>query len=276
MPTIGFIGAGNMAEAIARGLLRSALYRPSEIRATDPNSDRQKLFVEDLGIPCTSGGASCSETAPNSDVVVLATKPFVMGDVLRQLSSNLKPDVLIISIAAGISCKFIEETLAAGGGALTKPRVIRVMPNTPMLVGKGMSALARGTHGTEQDLITAERIFSAAGKTVRVSEVYMDAVTALSGSGPAYIFFLTEALAQAGIAAGLTESQAAQLARETVVGAATLLEQSKDSPAELRRKVTTPNGTTQAAIETLQAGGFTELMTKAIAAAAKRSKELGK
>jgi pyrroline-5-carboxylate reductase len=276
MPTIGFIGAGNMAEAIARGLIRSALYRPNEIRATDPNPDRQKLFVDDLGIPCTAEGASCIETAPKSDVVVLATKPFVMSDVLKQLAPKLKPDVLIISIAAGISCKFIEETVAAGGGAVNKPRVIRVMPNTPMLAGKGMSALARGTHATEADLITAERIFASAGKTVRVAETEMDAVTAVSGSGPAYIFFLAEALTEAAKAAGLNEAQAITLARETVIGAAVLLDQSKDSATELRRKVTTPNGTTQAAIETMQAGGFTELMTKAVAAAAKRSRELGK
>ncbi|HUO08768.1 MAG TPA: pyrroline-5-carboxylate reductase [Phycisphaerae bacterium] len=270
MPTIGFIGAGNMAEAIARGLLRSALYRPNEIRATDPNPERQKLFVDDLGIPCTSLGASCHETAGKSDVIVLATKPFVIAEALKQLAPNLKPDALIISIAAGISCKFIEETLG------NNPRVIRVMPNTPMLAGKGMSALARGAHATEADLITAERIFASAGKTVRVAETEMDAVTAVSGSGPAYIFLLAEALTEAAKAAGLSDSQAAALARETVIGAATLLEQSKDSAQELRRKVTTPNGTTQAAIETLQAGGFAELMTKAVAAAAKRSMELGK
>ncbi len=134
--------------------------------------------------------------------------------------------------------------------------MIRVMPNTPMLVGKGISALARGAFATEQDLIVAERIFSAGGRTVRVAESAMDAVTAVSGSGPAYIFLLTEALAQAGVAAGLTEGQAVQLARETVIGSAELLAQSKDSPAELRHKVTTPNGTTQAAIEVLQAGRF--------------------
>jgi pyrroline-5-carboxylate reductase len=271
MPTLGFIGAGNMAEAIARGLIRSGLYQPAEIRASDPNPDRQKLFTTDLGIPCDT---DTQKVAAHSDILILAVKPFIMAEALAQLAPELDPDALIISIAAGISCNFIEHSL--GGGGEFGHHVIRVMPNTPMLAGKGMSALAPGTHATESDLTTAERIFAAAGKTVRVPESLIDAVTAVSGSGPAYIFYLTETLANAGRAAGLTETQAAQLARETVIGAAALMDQSQDSPAELRRKVTTPNGTTQAAIETLQAGDLQSLMTQAIAAAAKRSKELGK
>jgi pyrroline-5-carboxylate reductase len=267
VPTIAFIGAGNMAEAIARGILRATLYQRSDVFAADPNPDRQRLFNEDLRVTCT---ADAREAAAKGDVVMLAVKPFVMGEALSQIAPALKPQALIVSIAAGISCAFIEKEL--GGNR----RVIRVMPNTPMLAGKGMSALSRGSHASEQDLIAAERIFSAAGKTVRVPESAMDAVTAVSGSGPAYIFYLTEALAKAGAAAGLTELQASQLARETVIGAAALLAQSRDSPEDLRRKVTTPKGTTQAAIEALQAGDFEGLMTKAIAAAAKRSRELGK
>jgi pyrroline-5-carboxylate reductase len=270
MPTIAFIGAGNMAEAIARGILRATLYQRSDVFAADPNPDRQRLFIEDLRVTCT---ADAKDAAANADVIILAVKPFIMSQALTQIAPALKPNAVIISIAAGISCAFIEKELAQSGN---KPRVIRVMPNTPMLAGKGMSALALGANASEQDLITAERIFSAAGKTVRVPEASMDAVTAVSGSGPAYIFYLTEALAKAGVAAGLTELQAGQLARETVIGAAALLAQSKDSPEDLRRKVTTPNGTTQAAIETMQAGDFEGLMTKAIAAAAKRAKELGK
>jgi pyrroline-5-carboxylate reductase len=150
------------------------------------------------------------------------------------------------------------------------------MPNTPMLAGKGMSALCRGTWAGEHDLIAAERIFAAGGQTVRVTEELMDAVTAVSGSGPAYVFYLTECLAAAGAAAGLTGAQAEQLARQTVIGAAALLEQSKDAVAELRRKVTTPKGTTQAALEALQAGDFAGLMARAVGAAARRSREMGK
>ena len=276
MSTIAFIGAGNMAEAIARGLLRTALYQPTDLCASDPSPDRQRLFQDDLGINCVKENSKT--VVAGADIVLLAVKPFVMGDALEQIAGALRPGALLISIAAGISTGFIEKTLAgAGGGAGgAGARVVRAMPNTPMLVGKGITALCRGERATEHDLIAAERIFTSGGKTVRVTEDLMDAVTAVSGSGPAYAFFLTEALAQAGVAAGLTELQAGQLARQTVIGAAALMEQSKDTPAELRRKVTTPNGTTQAAVETLQAGGFVELMTKAIAAAARRSKELGK
>ncbi len=270
MPTIGFIGAGNMAEAIAHGLLRTAAYQPGEICATDPDAGRQALFASELGIPCSGdkGGAAGAE------IVILAVKPFIMADALAQIKPAVRPDALIISIAAGISASFIEKALATA--AYPAPRLVRAMPNTPMLVGKGMSALCRGTHATEHDLITAERIFSAGGKTVRITEDLIDAVTGVSGSGPAYIFYMTEVLSQAGVAAGLSAQQASQLARQMVIGAAALLEQSKDTPEELRRKVTTPKGTTQAAIETMQAGGFSDLMAHAVLAAMKRSKELGK
>jgi pyrroline-5-carboxylate reductase len=276
MPTLGFIGAGNMAEAIARGLLRQAVYQPSDIRATDPNPERQRLFTDDLGITCSE---DCQKAAASADTVILAVKPFVMAEALQQVGPMMKPGALVISIAAGISSKFIEDTLAAGGSVAPTGggvRVVRVMPNTPMLVGKGMSAIARGRFATEHDLIAAERIFSAGGATVRIPEELMDAVTAVSGSGPAYVFYLTEVLAQAGIAAGLSEQQAAQLARQTVIGSAELLAQSKDTPAELRRKVTTPKGTTQAAIETMQAADLAGIMTRAVAAAARRAKELGR
>ncbi len=267
MSTLAFIGAGNMAEAIARGLLRSALYAPGDLRACDPSPERQRLFAEDLHVATS---ADCVAAAKDAHILLLAVKPYVMGEALEALKAASRPDALFISIAAGISTRFIETALG------DQRRVIRVMPNTPMLVGKGMSALSKGAHATDADLIVAEKIFDAGGRTVRLPESALDAVTALSGSGPAYIFLLTEALAQAGVEAGLPASEAAHLARQTVVGAAALLEESKDSPAELRRKVTTPNGTTQAAVESLQQAGFQSLMTAAVAAAAKRSRELGK
>jgi len=270
MPSIAFLGAGNMAEAIARGLLRTAEYEPADLRAIDPNPDRQKLFRDHLGIPCSTG---CDSIA-GVDTVILAVKPFVVAEALAQIQPAFSADMVLISIAAGISSRFIEERLVSANAS--QPRVIRVMPNTPMLVGKGISALARGTYATEQDLIEAERIFAAGGKTVRVAEPLIDAVTALSGSGPGYLFYLTDALARAGVSLGLPDEVAAELARQTVIGAGALLEQSKDPPAELQRKVTTPGGTTQAGIETLQAGGLDALLAKALAAAAKRSRELGK
>lgn len=265
--TLGFIGAGNMAEAIARGILRSALFAAADLHAVDPNADRQRLFNQEIGITCKS---DCYKAAAGSDVVLLAVKPFVVEEALAKIKPLLKPNVLIISIAAGISTTSIEKAL--GGNH----RVVRVMPNTPMLVGKGMSGIARGQHATDDDMMLVERIFASAGKVVRVEEKLIDAITAVSGSGPAYVFFLAEAMAQAGVAVGLDEAQANLLARQTVIGAAVLLEQAKETPAELRRKVTTPKGTTQAAIEAMQAGDFVNMMTRAIEAAAKRSKELGK
>ena len=158
MPSIGFIGAGNMAEAIARGLLRTALYQPSDICATDPSPERQRLFAEGLGVACASQGAATAA----ADIVILAVKPYIMGDALAQIKGSLKPTGLLISIAAGISCRFIEQAVTTPENK--SPRLIRVMPNTPMLVGKGMSALCRGAWATEQDLIAAERIFAAGGK----------------------------------------------------------------------------------------------------------------
>ncbi|HVS72886.1 MAG TPA: pyrroline-5-carboxylate reductase [Phycisphaerae bacterium] len=276
MPTLAFIGAGNMAEAIARGLLRSALYAAHDLRACDPAEQRRHLFTDELNIHAT---ADCRQAAAGADILLLAVKPFVMAEALAQLKPAAKPDALFISIAAGISTTFIESALGAppaGANAAKGPRVIRVMPNTPMLVGKGMSALCRGRFATDADIITAEKIFNAGGHSVRLPESAIDAVTAVSGSGPAYVFFLAEALSAAGAAAGLPAAEAAHLARQTIIGAAALLEESKDSPAELRRKVTTPNGTTQAAIESLQSSGFEKALTAAVAAAAQRSKELGK
>jgi pyrroline-5-carboxylate reductase len=270
MARIGFIGAGNMAEAIARGLLRAGLYSPSDICSADPSADRQRLFRDELGISCFGQPA---EVASRAETLILAVKPFVVGDVLAQIAPSLKPNSLLISIAAGISIGFMESAAAKSGN---KPRVIRVMPNTPMLVGKGMSAIARGSSATDTDVFLAERIFGAGGKTVRVDEAAMDAVTAVSGSGPAYVFYLCEILAAAGVKAGLPEDQAALLARQTVTGSAAMLEFSKEPPAELRRKVTTPGGTTQAAIETMQTADLPGIFTKAIAAAAARSKEMGK
>jgi len=265
MTALGFIGAGNMAEAIARGVLRAGLYRAEELAAADPVEERQRLFSGELQISCTADSA---HVAARSRIVLLAVKPQIITAALAQIRPALRPDTLVISIVAAITSGFIENAL--GGNV----RVIRVMPNTPMLVGAGMSALAKGAKATEEDLAVAERIFNAGGKTTRVREELMDAITALSGSGPAYIFYLAEAMAAAGVKLGLGEAEANLLARQTVVGAAQLLGQAKDSPSELRRKVTSPGGTTQAAITALEAGDFMGLMARALAAAEKRGKEL--
>jgi pyrroline-5-carboxylate reductase len=264
---LGLIGAGNMAEAIARGVIRSGLMTPAQIAAADPTPQRQQMFIQELRISC---GGDSPGVAGGSDTVLLAIKPQVMEEALGQIKSAIDENTLVISIAAGIGTGFIEKTL---GG---KPRVVRVMPNTPMLVGEGMAGICGGAYATDADLLTAERLFNAGGKTIRVDEKLINAVTASSGSGPAYVFYLVEAMAAAGVKLGLPPEQSALLARQTIIGSAKLLEQSKDSPATLRQKVTSPNGTTQAAIEAMQAKDFLGMIDAAMEAAAKRGDALAK
>jgi pyrroline-5-carboxylate reductase len=183
----------------------------------------------------------------------------------------MRPDCLVISIAAGISTSYIERHLGEG-----RPwRVVRAMPNTPMLVGEGMAALAPGRHATTKDLTDARQLFESAGAVVEVTEDKLDAVTALSGSGPAYVFYLVEHMIRAGVELGLTSQQARQLAMRTALGASRMLVTSPDSPEELRRKVTSPGGTTQAAITRMEKAGVGAAVVDAIKAADKRSRELG-
>jgi pyrroline-5-carboxylate reductase len=190
---------------------------------------------------------------------------------LTGLGSVLTERNLIVSIAAGIGTAFIEKHL----GGDTRWRVIRTMPNTPMLVGEGMVAMAPGAHATTEDLASARRLFEAAADVIELDERHMDTVTAVSGSGPAYFFFLVEQMIQAGIDLGLTPEQAAQLAKKTAAGAAKMLATSTDPPAELRRKVTSPGGTTEAAINHMTHNAWPKITVDAIKAAQRRGKELG-
>jgi pyrroline-5-carboxylate reductase len=183
----------------------------------------------------------------------------------------IEPGALVVSIAAGISTRFIETHL----GARAKWRVIRTMPNTPMLVGEGMVAMSPGSNATAADLAAARRIFESAATVIEVEEDKLDAVTAISGSGPAYFFFLVEQMIKAGVEMGLTPDQARTLASTTASGAAKMLLSSGDSPEELRRKVTSPNGTTHAAITHMQQAGWPDITVAALHAACRRSKELG-
>jgi pyrroline-5-carboxylate reductase len=204
-----------------------------------------------------------------SDILIFAVKPQNMPDLL----AALKPapvGKLFISICAGISTAFIEERL---GGS---PRVVRAMPNTPMLVGAGAAAIAKGRHATDDDLKTACAIFETAAKVITVDEPMMDAVTAVSGSGPAYYFYLTEALVEAGVKLGLPKDAALALAKQTAFGAGKLLAESAEAPEALRQKVTSPNGTTFAAITKMESGRVKPGIVAGIEAAAARSKELGK
>ncbi len=267
MAEIGFIGAGNMAEAIATGVVRAGLHKAVEILAADPSLERRAFFAAKLGIESLKESA---EVARRSRVVILAVKPQKMGEALAEIKPAISTGQLVISIAAAISTKYIEENLAAG------THVVRVMPNTPMLVGAGTSALCGGRHASDSDLQRAKTIFSAAGRTLLLDESLMNAVTALSGSGPGYVFYIVEALAAGAEKLGMKPEDAAMLARQTLIGAGELLKRSDDSPAELRRNVTSPGGTTEAGIRSLAEDDLFGVVARALAAADRRGRELAR
>lgn len=260
-----FIGAGNMAEALVRGLTTSGTCSPSAMTVTDVRSERLSYFERSLGV---RSAASNREAVRGADIVVLAIKPQVMGEVLSELRGVLEPKTLVISIAAGVPTVRIEAALGAG------VRVVRVMPNTPALVRAGVSALCLGRWAGEADLQAAEVLMGAAGITVRVPERDMDAVTAISGSGPAYVFYLMEALAQAAQDLQLEPDIARRLIGATVEGAAKLLNETGLDPATLRERVTSKGGTTEAALRVLEDRRVREALVEAVRAAWQRAAEL--
>ena len=262
---LGVIGAGNMAEAILRGVVKSHWLDRDAIVAYDPVIAREQTLAIELGILCARDN-TMTGSCPH---VLIAVKPNVVGDVLDEIRPVVREDATIISIAAGITTAFIDERLGGRG------RIVRVMPNTPMLVGAGMSAIAAGPRATNEDVHWTQRLFAASGLTVVMKEELMDAVTGLSGSGPAYLFYLIEAMAAAGVAEGIDPEVAEMLATRTCIGAGQLLAETRKSPEELRKRVTTPGGTTERAFETMEAAGVKETIVKAIRAAAARSRELG-
>jgi pyrroline-5-carboxylate reductase len=264
---LGFVGAGNMAEAIARALLRNQLFKPEDLMASDPSEERRKLFIEELEIEACSDNGQIAE---NADIILLAVKPQQMDPVLGGIHDSLGDNTLVLSIAAGISTGYVESRLK------TETRVVRIMPNTPMLVAKGVSVLCKGKFATDDDLDTAESIFSAGGKTFRLPEEHMNAVTAVSGSGPAYFFLFLEAVTEGALAAGIPNKIAEEITEATFCGAAKLLEESGEDAGVLRKKVTSPGGTTEAAIKSMTNDTVMERIGKAVLAAMHRAEELGK
>jgi pyrroline-5-carboxylate reductase len=264
---LAIIGAGNMAEAIARGLIDGRVYTPQQLIAADVSPERRELFQRQLLIKCVESPADAASDARR---VLLSVKPQNMKDVLAEMKPVIADDALVISIAAGISSRFIEENLSP-----RRCRVIRTMPNTPMLVGEGMAAISPSARATPQDLEEARRLFAPAATVIDVSEDKLDAVTALSGSGPAYFFFLVEQMIRAGVELGLSEKESHTLATRTALGAAKMLVSSTDSPQELRRKVTSPKGTTYAAITHMEQHDWPQVVVDALKAAHRRSRELG-
>jgi pyrroline-5-carboxylate reductase len=263
---IAFIGAGNMAGALIEGLIGARTCAPDRMIATDVREEALAELTSRYGIVTTDDNAVAARSA---DVIVLATKPQVFDALLPELAPHVDGSKLVLSIAAGVPIAVIEAQLAAG------VRVVRAMPNTPALVQTGATAIARGTHASEQDVDVAEAVFRSVGIVERVPEELLDAVTGLSGSGPAYVFLLIEALTAAGVRVGLPERTAAALVAQTVLGAAKLLQHAGEPAETLRRKVTSPGGTTAAGIERLEQGGFRDLVAEAVSRATARGAELG-
>jgi pyrroline-5-carboxylate reductase len=262
---LGFIGAGNMGEALVKGLIASKAAKPSQILVSARRPERVQELVRLYGVR----GASNAEVARESDVLVLAVKPQILDQVLRGIAPELQRDRLVISVAAGVPIAAIERRLHP------PMRIVRAMPNTPATVGAGATAIALGEHATEADLAAAKTIFDSVGLTVVLDENQLDAVTGLSGSGPAYMFLIIEALADAGVKVGLARRSALQLAAQTVLGSAKLLIESGQHPGLLKDGVTSPGGTAIAGLHTLEAGGLRNVLMNAVEAATRRSKELG-
>jgi pyrroline-5-carboxylate reductase len=265
---LAFIGAGNMAEALLRGVLTAGRMGPDQIIATDVREERLVFLKATYRIGVSSHNA---EAARQADTIVLAVKPQMMSHALDDLKDAIGEQQLLISIAAGVSTARIAEHFPQH-----PVRVVRVMPNTPALVLEGASALARGRHAAPQDLETARRLFEAVGKVVVVDESQMDAVTGLSGSGPAYAFLMIEALSDAGVKMGLPREVALSLAAQTMRGAARLVLETGKHPGELKDMVTSPGGTTLAGLHALEQGGVRAALINAVEAATRRSQELGK
>jgi pyrroline-5-carboxylate reductase len=265
--TIAFLGAGNMAEALIKGLLRAHVALPAEIVATDRRTERGVELTHKYGIRFEKENLEAVRAA---SIVVLAVKPQAMNKLLEEIKPGLDESKLVISIAAGVPIEAIERKVGHG------VRIIRTMPNTPALVGAGATALSAGEHATEADLAQAKALFEAIGLAVVVDEPLLDAVTGLSGSGPAYIFLIIEALSDGGVKAGLARDQALELAAQTVLGSAKLLIETGEHPGRLKDQVTSPGGTAIAGLHTLEAGGLRTTLMDAVEAATNRSRELGK
>ena len=263
---IGFIGGGNMAGALIRGLLHSALVTPEQIRASDVKGDRLTELHTKYGIVAGDDNEALARWA---DVIVIAVKPQIVDRILQPIAAALNEGDLVISIAAGVPIDALEARLPSGA------RVVRAMPNTAAIALAGATAIAPGAHATQGDLDTAKALFDAVGRCVVLDESLLDAVTGLSGSGPAYVMLMIEALADGGVKVGLGRDTALLLAAQTVYGAAKLQLETGEHPGRLKDMVTSPGGTAIAGLHTLEAGGLRTTLIDAVEAASNRSIELG-
>jgi pyrroline-5-carboxylate reductase len=263
-PTVAVIGAGSMGEAIIRGLIQAG-WTPDDVTAADTVRERLDALHADLGVGVTGDAA---EAATGRDVVVVVVKPNHVPDVIDRLKGSLTTDQLVLSVAAGIP-------IATYEAGLTGIPIVRAMPNTPALLGAGAAGIAAGNHAEEVHVERARAVLGAVGIVVQVPESLIDAVTAVSGSGPAYVFLLSEAMQSAARELGLPEDIARSLVNQTILGAGRMLTETGDDAAILRERVTSPGGTTAAAISAFEAGGFRPLVSAALEAAEARSRQLG-
>ena len=264
--TLGFIGAGNMAAALVKGLLHAKVVPPEGIIVSDVKPERLAQLKEEHGIRTTQDN---HELVRVSDVVVLSVKPQVIDKVLTLIGGDVKSTQLVISVAAGVPVSALESRLPEG------THVVRTMPNTPATVMAGATAIAPGTHATEEDLEVARALFTAVGRVDTLDESLLDAVTGLSGSGPAYIMLMIEAMADGGVKVGLHRDTALLLAAQTVYGSAKLLLETGEHPGRLKDMVTSPGGTAIAGLHTLESGGMRRTLIDAVEAATNRSAQLG-
>jgi pyrroline-5-carboxylate reductase len=264
---ICILGTGNMGEALVSGLIGSASSKPQNIICTDVREAKLKAVHEKYGVQTTADNL---DAVTQSDIVIYAVKPQIMAAVLKETAEKLDMSKLIISIAAGVPMEAIESFLNK------KLRLIRVMPNIAAAVKEAATAVAAGKNASEEDIKLAMTVFNSIGRTVFIPENYlMDAITGLSGSGPAYIFLIVEAMADAGVKVGLSRQEALFLSAQTVLGAAKMLIETREHPGQLRDRVTSPGGTAIAGLATLEEGGLRTTLINAVEVATNRSRELG-
>ena len=263
---IGVIGTGNMGEALISGLIYARSSAPENIICSDIRKERLKAVKDTYGVITTTSNI---DVVKGSEIVIYAVKPQIMASILRETAAHLDMSKVIISIAAGVP-------LAAIESCLNKDlRLIRVMPNIAASVKEGAAAIAPGKHASKGDLKLAKAIFDSVGKSIIIEEEFMDAITGLSGNGPAYIFLIVDALADAGVKMGLSREDALLLSAQSVLGAAKLLLETNEHPGRLKDKVTSPGGTAIASLHTIEEGGLRTTLINAVEVGTKRSKELG-
>ncbi|AYG03823.1 pyrroline-5-carboxylate reductase [Gryllotalpicola protaetiae] len=273
LPTIAFLGAGSMAGAILNGLLSPVVSVTGGIRVTSRTAEKAAGFAETAGVTAfaTESRADANrEAVRGAKLVVLAVKPYLVPEVLADVAGDLEPDAVVVSVAAGVTVATMEAAVPASVA------VIRTMPNTPAQVGRGVTGVSAGSRASEADVALVRELFETVGAVVEVPESQLDALSTISGSGPAYVFLLIEEFVKTAIAKGFSAEQATLLVEQTFLGASELLAATGEDPAELRRRVTSPKGTTEKAVEVLQGASLSTLFDRATDAALARAQELAK